>query len=213
MKKQTLNEEIFRIKGLMGKIMNEAFDDFDTQIQPEERPESDGMNISDMNSDEHEFKVGDTVSDPVALGEGPNQDGKILAVYPNLESAKGTSAYDKMVEWITTIPQMKAVTDVNDTFYLIKWRKEPTNLWSKSEIKNIIIAPDNRDYDDYEDEDGEGEDMCSCCNGIGEGPDERRCSCCGGSGEGKRSKYGGRDDFDGYDDNGGYEYPDGYDGR
>ena len=34
--KKTLNEEISRIKGMMGKIMNEEFDDFDTQIQPEE---------------------------------------------------------------------------------------------------------------------------------------------------------------------------------
>jgi hypothetical protein len=46
MKKQTLNEQIFRIKNIMG--INESFDDFDTQIHPEEM-----SNPSDeMNSDE-----------------------------------------------------------------------------------------------------------------------------------------------------------------
>ena len=49
MKKQTLNEEISRIKGMMGKIMNESFDDFDTQIQPEELPYNDDIDMGDMN--------------------------------------------------------------------------------------------------------------------------------------------------------------------
>ena len=49
MKKQTLNEEISRIKGMMGKIMNESFDDFDTQIQPEELPYNDDVDMGDMN--------------------------------------------------------------------------------------------------------------------------------------------------------------------
>lgn len=38
MKKQNLNEEIARIKGMMRKINEQAFDDFDTQITPEEIP-------------------------------------------------------------------------------------------------------------------------------------------------------------------------------
>lgn len=36
MKKKTLNEEVSRIKNMMNKIVNEQFDDFDTQIGPEE---------------------------------------------------------------------------------------------------------------------------------------------------------------------------------
>lgn len=36
MKKQSLNEEISRIKGMMKKINEQHFDDFDTQITPEE---------------------------------------------------------------------------------------------------------------------------------------------------------------------------------
>jgi hypothetical protein len=36
MKKQTLNEEISRIKGIMGINEQQGFDDFDTQITPEE---------------------------------------------------------------------------------------------------------------------------------------------------------------------------------
>jgi hypothetical protein len=51
MKKHTLNEQVSRIKGMMGKIMNESFDDFDTQIQPEERPEFDNMSVNDLNED------------------------------------------------------------------------------------------------------------------------------------------------------------------
>jgi hypothetical protein len=46
-----LNEQISRIKNMMGKIMNESFDDFDTQIQPEERPEFDNMSVNDLNED------------------------------------------------------------------------------------------------------------------------------------------------------------------
>jgi hypothetical protein len=52
MKKHTLNEQVSRIKGMMGKIMNDsfdAFDDFDTQIQSEERPEFDNMSVNDFN--------------------------------------------------------------------------------------------------------------------------------------------------------------------
>jgi hypothetical protein len=36
MKKQTLNEEVSRIKGIMGINEQQEFDDFDTQITPEE---------------------------------------------------------------------------------------------------------------------------------------------------------------------------------
>ncbi len=38
MKKQTLNEQIARIKGMMKMINEQEFDDFDTQITPEEIP-------------------------------------------------------------------------------------------------------------------------------------------------------------------------------
>ena len=49
--KKDLNEQISRIKNMMGKIMNESYDDFDTQIQPEERPEFDNMSVNDLNED------------------------------------------------------------------------------------------------------------------------------------------------------------------
>ena len=56
--KKDLNEQISRIKNMMGKIMNESYDDFDTQIQPEERPEFDNMDMSDMN-DEPRYEIMD----------------------------------------------------------------------------------------------------------------------------------------------------------
>jgi hypothetical protein len=211
--KKDLNEQISRIKNMMGKIMNESYDDFDTQIQPEERPESDGMDMSDMNLDEEGFKVGDTVSDPVNLNPSPEHDGKILAIFPNLKAAEGQPGYESMVGWLEKYPQYAEGHDVNGKWYLIEWRTEGTGIQSEKDMVDVIIAPDGRNYDDYDEYDEDGDNTCSCCNGTGEGAGETRCMCCSGSGEGRSSKYSGRDDFDGYDDDGGYEYPDGYDGN
>ena len=204
--KKDLNEQISRIKNMMGRIMNESYDDFDTQIQPEELPYNDDV---DMGDEEEKFKVGDTVSDPENLNPSPEHDGKILAIFPNLAAAEGQPGYDSMVDWMQKYPQYAEGHDVNGKW----WRTEGTGILSEKDMVNVIIAPDGRSYDDYDENNEEGDDTCSCCNGTGEGAGETRCMCCSGSGEGRRSKYSGRDDFDGYDDDGGYEYPDGYDGN
>jgi hypothetical protein len=192
MRKQTLNEEISRIKGMMGKIMNESFDDFDTQIQPEELPYSDDV---DMGDEEEEFKVGDTVSDPEELNASPEHDGKILNIFPNLESAKGQPGYDSIVDWIQRFPQYAEGHDTNGKWYHIEWRTEGIGLYSEKDMERIIIAPDGRDYDDYEDEDEEDYDdgTCGTCGGSGGGEGYYRCPVCRGSGSSGRSRY--RDDY------------------
>ena len=139
--KKNLNEEISRIKGIMGKIMTESFED-ESMGLPEET---------------HEFKVGDTVSDPSQLGPGPEFDGKILAIFPNLESAKGQPGYDSYVDWLQKYPQYAEGHDVNGKWYVIEWRTEGTGLYSEKDMEEVIIAPDGRDYDDYEEEDEEDE--------------------------------------------------------
>lgn len=202
MKKQNLNEEIARIKGMMGKIMTESFDG---DMQPE------------MSSETNDFKVGDTVSDPSQLGPGPEFDGKIIAIYPNLEAVANDypEKYKDTLDWLTRNPDITSQHDQNDTWYLIKWRTEGTNLYSSSDVSEMMIAPDDRQYEDYEEDDEEGGDDCSCCSGTGEGAAGTRCLCCGGSGSSGRD-YGGPepDDYDSRDyEDRGYEYGRFYDGN
>lgn len=139
MAKQTLNEEIARIKGMMGKIMTESFDDESTELSSETK----------------EFKVGDTVSDPSQLGPGPEFDGKIIAIYPNLEAVANDypEKYEDALKWLTKNPDNTSQHDQNDTWYLINWRTEGTNLYSSSDASEMMIAPDDRQYEDYEEED------------------------------------------------------------
>ena len=191
MKKQNLNEEISRIKGIMGKIMTESFEDM--QSTPEQTTK---------------FKVGDTVSDPSHLNPKPEYDGKILAIYPNLEAvaAEHPEKYENEINRLNKYPDLKSKYDVNDVWYLIKWKTEGTNIYSKSDADEMIIAPDGRDYDDY---DEEGEDYCSCCNGSGEGAAFTKCRCCGGSGV-RGGDDGPEPDYD--ENRGGHEYGSFYDG-
>jgi hypothetical protein len=146
MKKQTLQEQVSRIKGMMGKITNESFD---TQIQPEE--------LSYNDEEEKGLKVGDTVSDPVDLGNGPEFDGKILAIFPNLVSAEGQPGYKSYVKWMQDYPQYADQHDVNGKWYLVEWRTEGIGIYSEKDMENVIIAPEERNYDDYE-EDEYGDD-------------------------------------------------------
>ena len=44
--KKNLNEQISRIKQMMGRINESQFDDFDTQIQPEELPHNDDPSLT-----------------------------------------------------------------------------------------------------------------------------------------------------------------------
>ena len=63
MEKKILNEELARIKSMMGKVMTESFDDFETQVQPEELPqEPEYENTPDMSLEGavaklHEFRI------------------------------------------------------------------------------------------------------------------------------------------------------------
>ena len=190
MKKQTLNEQVSRIKGMMG--LNESFDDFDTQIQPEELPYNDDVNMSD--EEEEELKVGDTVSDPVSLGDGPEFDGKILAIFPNLAAAEGQPGYKSYVKWMQDYPQYAEQHDVNGKWYLIEWRTEGTSMQSEKDMENVIIAPEERNYDDYEyDEEDYDDGTCGTCGGSGGGEGYYRCPVCRGSGSSGRSRY--RDDY------------------
>jgi hypothetical protein len=180
MKKNLLNEEISRIKGMMGKIMNESF-------------EGDSMGLPE---ETHEFKVGDTVSDPENLNPSPEYDGKILAIFPNLEAAEGQPGYESTIKWMQKHPQYAEEHDVNGNWYLIEWRTEGTHIQSEKDMQGVIIAPDGRNYDDYE-EDGynydEDDDTCSSCGGSGGGEGYYRCPVCRGSGSSGRSRY--RDDY------------------
>ena len=147
MKKQTLQEQVSRIKGMMGKITNESFDDFDTQIQPEELSYND-----DMGDEEEGFKVGDTVSDPVNLNASPEHDGKILEIFPNLNAAEGKPGYESMLDWMKRFPENAEGHNVNGKWYLIEWRTEGIGLYSEKDMLDVIIAPDGRNYDDYEED-------------------------------------------------------------
>ena len=63
MEKKILNEELARIKRMMNKVITESFDDFDTQVQPEELPqEPEYENTPDMSLEGavaqlHEFRL------------------------------------------------------------------------------------------------------------------------------------------------------------
>jgi len=99
------------------------------------------------------FQEGDTISDPEELGPGPEFDGKILGIFPNLEAAKGNvpnSIYQN------TVQSLSKKEDANDTWYLIDWRSEGEDLFPKREVDRMIIAPDGRDFDDYEDGEYDG---------------------------------------------------------
>lgn len=96
-----------------------------------------------------EFKVGDTVSDPQELGPGPEFDGKILGVFPNLAAAEGQPGYDSMVDFIKRFPQNAEAYDINGKWYQIEWRSEGTGLYPEKDMERVVIAPDGRDFDDY----------------------------------------------------------------
>lgn len=53
--KKTLNEQLSRIKGLMKTINEQEFDDFDTQIQSDELPYQEDINLED----EKEYPLSD----------------------------------------------------------------------------------------------------------------------------------------------------------
>lgn len=180
MKKQNLNEQVSRMKQMMGLNENE----------------SQGDNVSD----DKNFKVGDIVMNPVSLSEDPSYYGKILEIFPNLESAKDQPSYDLTVKYLGD-------DDPNDVFYLIDWKSEGIGLYPKEYLESEVeLAPNPELYDekdeDEDDNDEEDGDMCSNCNGTGEGQyDGSRCSSCGGSGVIERDydDYDGPDDYDDYD--------------
>lgn len=107
----------------------------DSQIQPEEG-----------------FKVGDTVSDPVNLNDSPDHDGKILEIFPNLNAAEGKPGYESMLDWMKRFPENAEGHNVNGKWYLIEWRTEGIGLYSEKDMLDVIIAPDGRNYDDYEED-------------------------------------------------------------
>lgn len=197
MKKQTLNEEVARIKGMMGLSEQHEMPSTDTTPQ---------------------FKVGDTVSDPGELGTGPEFDGKIIEIYPNMKAAENSAGYESLISWMKVAGKHAERVDVNAPFYLIKWRTEGINLTPTSDMQGIIIAPDGRDYNDFEEDNEDGDELCGCCAGTGEGAGESRCFCCGGTGEAPRRGYDdGPDPDDDYDsredEDRGYQYGRFYDGN